>query len=53
MSPEEQRAFEALPGFDGAVRVRRYDDLGKDPELQPRAFSMYVPMLKRLVRPSI
>lgn len=48
MSEAEQRAFEALPGCAAAVKVRRYDDLGKDPELEPRPFSAFVPMLERL-----
>lgn len=32
MSPDEVAAFRALPYADDAVRVRRWDDLAKDPE---------------------
>ena len=48
MSAAEQREFEALPGFEPAVRVRRYDDAGKDPEMGTRPFAVFVPMLERL-----
>lgn len=48
MSPEEQAAFEALPGFAGAVAVRRWDDEGKDPELEVPPFSHYIELLQRL-----
>jgi predicted HD phosphohydrolase/ectoine hydroxylase-related dioxygenase (phytanoyl-CoA dioxygenase family) len=48
MTEAEQRAFEALPGFARAVKVRRYDDLGKDPEMRTRPFRAFVPMLERL-----
>ena len=50
MSAEEQAAFAALPGFAAATQVRRYDDLGKDPELVPRPFRAFVPLLERLAR---
>ncbi|HCH63770.1 MAG TPA: metal-dependent phosphohydrolase [Deltaproteobacteria bacterium] len=48
MSPSEQREFEALPGFASAVRVRRYDDAGKDPNMSTRGFQAFVPLLERL-----
>ena len=48
MSADEQRAFESMPGFESAVKVRYYDDLGKDPEMTTRPFSAFVPMLERL-----
>ena len=50
MSAEEQAAFAALPGFAAATQVRRYDDLGKDPERVPRPFRAFVPLLERLAR---
>ena len=50
MDADERAAFEALPGFEGAVAVRRWDDEGKDPELQAPAFSTWEPMLRRLAR---
>lgn len=48
MDAAEQRAFEALPGFAAAVRVRRYDDAGKDPAMATRPFRAFVPLLERL-----
>jgi len=48
MSALEQREFESLSGFEAAVRVRRYDDAGKDPEMGTRPFAVFVPMLERL-----
>ena len=48
MSVGEQADFEAQAGFDTAVKVRRYDDLGKDPQMRTRAFADFVPMLERL-----
>ena len=48
MSADERQAFEALPGFASAVQVRRYDDLGKDPEMVTRPFAAFVPLLERL-----
>ena len=48
MDATEQQAFEALPGFAAAVRVRRYDDVGKDPAMATRPFRAFVPLLERL-----
>lgn len=48
MSAEEQASFEAGSGFESAVKVRRYDDLGKDPEMVTRDFAAFLPMLTRL-----
>lgn len=51
MSDDECAAFEALPGFETAVAVRRWDDEGKDPDLHVPGFAAYEDMLRRLVRP--
>ena len=32
LTEEEVKAFEALPHFADAVRLRRYDEMGKDPD---------------------
>lgn len=48
MSAEERAAFEALPGFEGAVAVRRWDDEGKDPEVTVVPFADYHDLLTRL-----
>ncbi len=50
MSVEEQAVFEALPGFAAAVRVRRWDDTGKDPELDVPDFAHWEGMLQGLRR---
>lgn len=48
MSPEECRAFEGLEGYSEAVAVRRWDDTGKDPEMEVPPFSAYIPLLREL-----
>lgn len=50
MTPAERRDFEALPGWQTAVKVRRYDDRGKDPALRPLPFSGYASLLRGLAR---
>ena len=50
MSDEERRAFEAQPGFRSAVAVRRWDDEGKDPDLEVPNFAHYHDLLTRLAR---
>jgi phosphonate degradation associated HDIG domain protein len=42
--------FERVRGFADAVRLRRYDDLGKDPAGASASFADYVPILRRLAR---
>ena len=48
MSAEEVAAFEAEPHFQEAVRVRIWDEGGKDPEMQTPDFAHYVPLLERV-----
>ena len=50
MDPAGCAAFEAQPGWQTAVQVRRYDDWGKDPALRPAPFSAYEELLRGLVR---
>ena len=50
MDAEEQAAFEALPGFEAAVAVRRWDDEGKDPEVVVPAFDAWKDLLRDLIR---
>ena len=45
---DQAAAFERLEGFRDAVRLRRYDDLGKAPDAATPGFAAYVPMLRRL-----
>lgn len=41
MSEEELRKFEAHPHYDAAVRVRRYDDMGKVPGMKTPGLEAY------------
>ncbi len=50
MSPDEVRAFEAEPGRDHAVRLRRWDDAGKADGLDVPGLSTYEPLLRSLWR---
>ena len=43
-------AFEAGPHFDLAVRVRRYDDMGKVPDMVTPDLGHFRPLLESLVR---
>jgi gamma-butyrobetaine dioxygenase len=45
MSADEVAAFEALPHFDAACRLRRYDDLAKDPYAETPPLEHYRPVL--------
>ena len=46
---DQAAAFERLEGFGDAVRLRRYDDLGKAPDATPPDFAAYLPLIRRLV----
>lgn len=49
MADEEAAAFEAHPHFNAIIAVRRYDEAGKDPDLDVAPFTSYLPMLERMV----
>ena len=49
MGDEEAAAFEAHPHFTAIIAVRRYDEAGKDPDLEVAPFASYLPMLERMV----
>lgn len=49
MTAEEVKAFESNPYYREAVRVRIWDDEGKQPGMVTPAFRHYVPLLKRVV----
>ena len=51
MSPEEARQFEGEPHFELAVRVRRYDDLGKVPDMVTPDLESFRPLLAACLRP--
>ena len=49
MSEAEVAAFETNPYYREAVRVRIWDDDGKDPGMATPPFRYYVPLLQRVV----
>lgn len=49
MSEDETAQFSANENCEAIVRVRLYDDAGKDPELVTRRFGEYKPLLQRVV----
>lgn len=48
MTAEEVAAFEQIPHYRDAVKVRLWDDEGKSPDAQTPPFSHYKPLLQRL-----
>jgi phosphonate degradation associated HDIG domain protein len=50
MSEEEARAFEQNPHYDAAVRLRRYDDMGKVPHMPTPGLESFGKLLERFVR---
>jgi phosphonate degradation associated HDIG domain protein len=50
MNAQEVAEFEKNPFYREAVRVRLWDDGGKDPAMQTPDFDHYVPLLERVVR---
>ena len=49
-SPAEIAAFEASPHAEDAVRLRRYDDVGKVPGLETPDLEHYRPVLQAAIR---
>lgn len=50
MSDEEAAAFSRAPGFEDAIRLRRYDDQGKRANWRVPALETYRPLLEELMR---
>jgi gamma-butyrobetaine dioxygenase len=50
MSTGEVAAFEALPGWQDAIRVRRWDDAAKVPDIEPPPFAHFGALLGELSR---
>ena len=48
MDPEEAAAFAKEPNLDAILRVRVWDDQGKDPDMQTPDFQHYAPMVQRV-----
>ncbi len=49
MSADEVAAFEAVPFHADAVRVRLWDEAGKEPDFPTAQFDHYRPLLQRVV----
>jgi phosphonate degradation associated HDIG domain protein len=45
MSPNEVAAFRRMPYYEAAVRLRRYDDLAKDPRAVTPSFEHFLPAI--------
>jgi gamma-butyrobetaine dioxygenase len=52
LPPAACEQFEASEFFDDSVRLRRWDDLAKDPHLQTPTLESYIPLLERLLAKS-
>jgi phosphonate degradation associated HDIG domain protein len=50
MNADDAREFESEPYFDLAVRVRRYDDMGKLPDMVTPGLDSFIPLLQTFVR---
>jgi len=50
MSEDEIAQFRSEPYLDDILQVRRWDDIGKDPNRTPPPFSHYRPVLDRVLR---
>lgn len=51
MTREEAAAFESGPFWEEAVRLRRFDDAGKQPDLVVPGLETYFPLLQALAEP--
>jgi phosphonate degradation associated HDIG domain protein len=49
LPPATCEQFEASEFFDDSVRLRRWDDLAKEPHLQTPPLESYLPLLERLL----
>ncbi len=49
LPPAACRQFEASAFFEASLRLRRWDDLAKDPHLQTPTLESYIPLLERLL----
>jgi phosphonate degradation associated HDIG domain protein len=50
MSPDEVAAFRLIPYYDEAVRLRRYDDLAKDPNAVTPSLWHFLPAIDASMR---
>lgn len=49
MTNEEARQFESLPYFESCVRLRRYDDMGKVPDMVTTPLENYRPLIEKFL----
>ncbi len=49
MSKAEVQKFEEQDNLQSIVRVRHYDDAGKDTDATTKQFADYIPLLQRVV----
>jgi phosphonate degradation associated HDIG domain protein len=47
MTDEEAQAFEANPHYEACVKVRRYDDMGKVPDMPTADLEGYRPLIEK------
>jgi predicted HD phosphohydrolase len=50
METPEALEFEKRPQFQRAIRVRRFDDLGKEPDMKTPTLEDFRPLVEALVR---
>jgi gamma-butyrobetaine dioxygenase len=50
MTKDEAAAFASLPYFHDAVSLRRWDELAKDPSIEPKSFDDFRPRLTAVLR---
>jgi predicted HD phosphohydrolase len=49
MTEQEVTEFEKNPNLEQIVKVRYFDDAGKEADLKTQPFSYYAPMVQRVV----
>ncbi len=49
MSAAERAAFEAEPHFAEAIRLRKWDDRAKDPQLETEPIEAFLPVMERAI----
>jgi phosphonate degradation associated HDIG domain protein len=50
MTPDEIEAFRRAPYFEGAMKLRAYDEMGKLENIRIAPFASYEPMMRALAR---
>jgi predicted HD phosphohydrolase len=53
MNAEEMARFREHTGYEMALTIRVYDDLGKEPKMARPDLPHYVPMLRRCAKPQV